>query len=94
MEENTDEVRIRIGKKTKVLRGKEAEIALRAMQYILDTVKSHKKIKIDIVDTGLPKNFSYARTIDEAIKKKHLDNPIEVAEYILKKLRKASHTIS
>jgi len=85
MEEDT-QVAIKIGKKTvKILKGKKAEIALKAVQLVL---KSHKKIKIDIIDTSLPKNFSYARALIEALES-DLENPIEIAEYVLKKLKKA-----
>jgi len=92
--EEDDEVTIKIGEKTaKILRGKEAKTALKAIQYVLDNVKSNKKIKIDIVDIGMPKNFSYAKVLLEALEY-DLENPIEIADYILKKLKKANHTIS
>ena len=87
-----DEVRIKIGKKTvKILRGKEAEVALKAMQYILDTVKSHKKIKIDIIDEDIPKDFNYGQAVLEALES-GLENPIEIADFVLKKLEKVKKT--
>ena len=88
-----DEVRIIVGEKTvRTLRGKEAKAALKAIELVLSTVRSHKKIKIDVIDAGLPENFSYAKALNEALKD-GLENPIEIADHILKKLKKEKHAI-
>lgn len=85
-----EEVRIISGDKVlKVLRGKKARAAIKAVQLVLKKTNT-SKIKIDIIDTGIPENFSYSQVLLEAIEKKHLENPIEIAEYILKKLKKTN----
>ena len=92
---NTDtEVRMKTGKKTlKILKGKEAEVALKAMEYVMDNVKGPKKIKIDIIVPGVPKNFSYANALLEALDC-GLKNPVEIADYILKKLEKVKKPLN
>lgn len=82
------EVKIETGKKKRILKGEEAEIALKAMEYILDNLKYPKKIKIDIIVPEMPENFSFAKTISEALEK-GLKNPVDIADFTIKKIERA-----
>jgi len=83
-----DTVELKIGKRTvRVLKGKEAKVILKAMHLVLEMAETPKKVKIDIIDTGMPKDFSYSKAIIEALEL-GLKNPIEIADYIIKKIEK------
>jgi len=86
---NNTEGRIKTRNKTlKILKDEEAEVALEAMKYVLDNLKGPKKIKIDVIVPGMPKNFSFAKAINAALKK-GFKNPVDIADDVLKKLAKA-----
>jgi hypothetical protein len=77
-----DEIWIEVdGKKIRKLKGRKAQIALKAIEIVLAGIP--KKIKIDIID-ATQEDFSYSKALLEALDQ-GIENPIEIAEYIFKK---------
>jgi hypothetical protein len=89
------------GKVVKVLEGKDAEMVSKAIEYVLEAIESSKDIRVEVIeepgrtklrrevrDMETPKNFSYSQALLEALEK-GLKNPLEIAEYIFRKRKKA-----
>jgi len=80
-------VKIRIGNRERILEGEKAEAAVIAVKFALESMRASKSINkdgIDIIDTNSPRGFSYSKAFLEAWDH-NLRNPIEIADYILKK---------
>jgi len=90
-------VQIEIKGEIKELKGKEAEIAIEAIKRVLKHKEveaeeneeeeigiNYYRYRRDLLDGKLPKDFSYAEALFEALNLK-LQDPQQIADYILQK---------